>query len=96
MNPYRVLLKPIMTEKGIGYKERENVYLFRVDMKATKEDIKRSVEKLFEVDVLDVRTVILRGKPRRRGMGPIGTTPTFKKAYVKLKKGDTIPIFEGL
>ena len=84
-----------MTEKGIGQKEKENVYPFKVDRRATKADIRSSIEKVFGVRVVDVRTVNVLGKPRRRGRS-VGRTPSYKKAYVKLQEGDTIPIFEGL
>ena len=95
MDPYKVLVKARMTEKGIDKKDKENVYLFKVTKKATKKDIRLSVEKIFGVSVLSVRTINVLGKPRRRER-TTGRTSSYKKAYVKLKDGDTIPIFEGL
>lgn len=95
MNPYKVLLKPHITEKCLTYKDKEGTYIFKVDVRATKEDIKRSVETIFKVHVVDVRTVNYRGKPRRRRMFE-GLRPRYKKAYVKLMEGEKIPAFEGL
>jgi len=95
MNPYKVLIKPLITEKCITSKDKENTYFFKVDRRATKEDIKRSVEEIFKVHVVEVRTINVLGKPRRRRMS-VGYRPRYKKAYVKISKGETIPIFEGL
>ncbi len=94
-DPYKVIQKPIITEKAAQLREKENVYMFYVHPRATKDAIKRSVEKLFSVDVIAVRTINLPGKPRRRGRF-IGRTAARKKAIVKLKEGQTIPVFEGL
>ncbi len=95
MNPYKVLLKPHITEKCITYKEKEDTYVFKVDVRATKEDVKRSVETIFNVHVVEVRSVNYRGKPRRRRMFE-GYRPRYKKAYVRLMKGEKISAFEGL
>jgi len=95
MNHYRIIEKPLMTEKCTDCRDAHNVYIFKVHKKATKHQVKESIEKLFSVKVLDVRTINVLGKPRRRGRS-VGRTPSFKKAYVRLSEGQTIPIFEGL
>jgi len=94
-NPRKIVLKPIITEKASAMRTKENVYLFIVHPDAEKKDIQRSIEQLFSVDVVSVRIMNIRGKPRRRGMF-VGKTASRKKAIVKLKEGQTIPIFEGL
>jgi len=94
-DPHKIIIKPVITEKSTLLRTKENVYVFYVHPEATKDDIRRSIERLFDVDVVEVRTVNLPGKPRRRGIYT-GRTPSRKKAMVKLKEGQTIPIFEGL
>jgi len=71
MDPYKVIVKPVVTEKAVSLIERENKLTFVVDKRATKGDIKRAVEAMFDVEVEKVNTLItMRGE---------------KKAYVKLK-----------
>jgi large subunit ribosomal protein L23 len=71
MDPYKVIIRPLVTEKAVSLIERENKLTFIVDRRATKADIKRAVEELFNVKVEKVNTLItMRGE---------------KKAYVKLK-----------
>ncbi|HHS50686.1 MAG TPA: 50S ribosomal protein L23 [candidate division Zixibacteria bacterium] len=94
-DPRKVLVKPMLTEKSNLYKEIENVFTFKVARDASKEDIKRSVEVLFKVHVLSVRTANYMGKPKRRGRFE-GHRPAWKKAVVQLAPGETIDIFEGL
>jgi large subunit ribosomal protein L23 len=91
-----VIVKPlIMTEKGERLKEEQNKVLFEVAMKASKPEIKAAVEKLFKVGVLEVNTVVVRGKVTRMGRR-MGKRPNWKKAVVTLKEGDTIEFFEGV
>jgi len=91
-----VIIKPlIMTEKGESLKEEENKVLFKVEMKANKADIKAAVEKLFNVGVVDVNTMIVRGKTSRIGRR-MGKRPNWKKAIVTLSEGDAIEFFEGV
>ena len=71
MDPYKVIIKPVVTEKAVAMIENENKLTFIVDRRATKQDIKRAVEVMFNVKVAKVNTLItMRGE---------------KKAYVKLK-----------
>lgn len=92
-----IVQKPIITEKSTTLKEGSNRYVFRVDMKANKRQIKKAVEDLFNVTVIDVRTAIFRGKStvvmNRRGRFQ-GYRPNWKKAFVTLADGDTIDIFD--
>lgn len=88
---YRVIQKPVITEKATDDTAGRNAYHFRVPITANKVEIRQAVEKLFEVDVLSVNTARVRGKVRRRGY-TAGATPTWKRAMVKLREGQTIEI----
>ena len=91
-----VIVRPlIMTEKGERLKETQHKVLFEVAMKASKPEIKSAVEKLFKVGVLEVNTVVVRGKVTRMGRR-MGKRPNWKKAVVTLREGDTIEFFEGV
>lgn len=95
---YRAILKPLVTEKSSAAYESRKIYTFRVDVRATKPEIRDAVEHLFAVTVKDVRTMQMRAKERRAGglgRGRQGRRPKWKKAIVVLKEGDAIPIFEG-
>jgi len=92
---YDVIRSPIVTEKANLDKERRNCYHFVVPMKASKQEIKEAVEKVFKVKVEDVRVMIVHGKVKRIGRS-VGKRPNWKKAIVKLKEGYSIDIFEGL
>ncbi len=85
----RLILSPLITEKGTGLQEKHNQYLFRIDPRANKIQVKNAIEKLFEVKVVGVRTSRVRGKTRRIGR-TTGRRPNRKKAIVTLKEGDTI------
>lgn len=93
-NPHDVILKPVVTEKSMGMLE-ENKYSFFVDKNANKIEIKYAVEQLFKVKVIDVRTMIVKGKMKKVGKFE-GKTTDRKKAIVFLKEGEKIQIFEGL
>jgi large subunit ribosomal protein L23 len=84
----------ILTEKGNVLREKHNTYLFEVDRRADKIQIREAVEKLFNVKVKEVRTMIVRGHLRRMGRGH-EKTKNWKKAIVSVKDGDTIEFFEG-
>lgn len=92
-----IIQKPIITEKGATLKESSNRYIFQVDVKANKRQIKKAVEELFNVKVLDVRTAIYRGKRaivmNRKGRFE-GYKPNWKKAFVTIAEGETIDIFD--
>ena len=89
--------KPLVTEKGTYLKETCNRYVFRVDPRANKRQIKQAIEEIFEVRVKDVRTAVYRGKPRvvmNRAGRFAGMTTNWKKAYVTLADGDSIDVFD--
>jgi large subunit ribosomal protein L23 len=94
MHTYDVLCRPLITEKG-SIQQIQGKYLFEVDVKATKTQVKQAVEKSFNVSVTQVNVVTMRGKMRRMGRG-IFKTPDWKKAIVTLKAGDKIELFEGV
>ena len=91
----QIIKRPlILTEKGNILREDENQYLFEVDRGANKIEIRDAVERLFNVKVESVNTLVMRGKMRRMGRG-YAKTRNWKKAFVTLAQGDTIDFFEG-
>lgn len=78
-----VIIKPIVTEKS-SMASSEGKYTFKVNKKSTKVDIKNAVEKLFEVKVKEVRTINVKGKPKRQGAHE-GKTSDWKKAIVTIE-----------
>lgn len=92
MNHYQVIVRPLITEKGVAKKETENTLCFEVNAQATKTEIRKAVEKLFSVKVDDVRTMNTAGKLRRRGRFS-GYRSDWKKAYVRVKAGQKLPEF---
>jgi large subunit ribosomal protein L23 len=89
-----VIKGPLITEKLDKARETSRQYSFVVDRRASKHDIARAVTAQFKVTVEGVRTLIMRGKIKRVGAS-MGQRSNFKKAFVKLKEGDKIEIFEG-
>ncbi len=94
MDLTHVIKGPLITEKLDRAREKQRQYSFVVDRAASKHDVSRAVSTLFKVTVEDVRTCIMRGKIKRIGKN-IGKRPNFKKAFVTLKEGDKIELFEG-
>jgi Ribosomal protein L23 len=92
LEPYQVVTRPIVTEKGFHYAEHQNAYTFEVNKLAGKEDIKKAVEELFDVKVLEVRVQNRKGKKRRTRKG-IGVERSWKKAIVKLDSESKINYF---
>ena len=95
MIPSDVLKRPLITEKATLLKGISNAVSFEVDPRAKKKQIREAVEKLFKVKVVDVRTMNVAGKVKRRGR-TVGLRPGWKKAVVTLKAGDKIEFFEGV
>lgn len=93
MNPYSVLIRPILSEKSLNEREVRQKYVFLVEKNATKTDVKKAVEKVFEVEVQAVNTAITRGKVKRRGAVE-SLDSSKKKAVVTLKPGQKIKMFE--
>ena len=92
MTLHKILRRPLVTEKGVEKKDNERTLCFEVAADANKTEVKSAVEKLFKVKVEEVRTANFDGKMRRRGRF-MGYRPDWKKAYVKLKKGQKVPEF---
>jgi large subunit ribosomal protein L23 len=89
-----VVKRPLVTEKSERNRAESRHFAFEVHRDATKIQVKQAVEKLFNVHVLAVRTAVIRGKNKRVGRS-IGRRPNWKKAFVTLKEGETIALFEG-
>lgn len=94
MEPTEVIIRPILTEKMTNLKELSNQYAFQVDRRANKIEIKKAIEKRFNVTVTDVRTMNVRGKKRRMGRFE-GKRSQWKKAIVKLQTDDVIDFVAG-
>jgi large subunit ribosomal protein L23 len=92
MNQYDVIRRPLVTEKGVAKKDEERTLCFEVAQEASKTQVKSAVERLFKVKVEEVRTANFEGKMRRRGRF-VGYRSDWKKAYVRLKKGEKVPDF---
>jgi large subunit ribosomal protein L23 len=84
---HNILRLPVITEKSTFEKEKLQTLTFKVARRANKIEIKNAVEKVFKVKVASVRTANFHGKMRRQGRFA-GRKPDWKKAYVKLKKGE--------
>ena len=107
-SPELIIKRPLLTEKGTRLKETggqggdelepetlKSQLLFEVARDANKIEIRAAVEKLFNVDVVDVRTSVVRGKEKRIGRF-VGKRSNWKKAIVTLAAGQTIEFFEGV
>jgi large subunit ribosomal protein L23 len=92
LEPYQVILRPLITEKATHQSERHNAYTFEVNAVATKTEIKKAVETLFNVRVLDVRVQNRRGKLRRY-RARLGRMRNWKKAIVKLDPENRIDFY---
>jgi large subunit ribosomal protein L23 len=94
LHPYAILLRPLITEKSTSLAGRDK-YVFEVDLRANKPQIREAVEIAFNVTVRDVNTMVVKGKNRRFGRN-VTKQPDWKKAIVTLQHGDTIELFEGI
>src|SRR5271168_1527658 len=95
MEHTQVLIRPVVSEKSYVLSAAER-YTFRVHADAHKTHIRQAVEALFDVHVVEVRTMTVKPKPKRRGTTPRGHTREWKKAIVQVRAGEAIPIFQGL
>ncbi|MGR3310516.1 MAG: 50S ribosomal protein L23 [Candidatus Brocadiales bacterium] len=91
MDPYQIIKKPLHSEKAVEDRSRKNAYHFEVSIKANKIEIKDAIEKLFNVKVLTVRTMIVNGK-KRRSRNRVGKTSDWKKSIITLQEGNTIDL----
>ncbi len=92
VEPHRIIQGAIITEESTIQTEAKGQYVFRVNPKANKNQIRDAVEELFDVVVVSVNTMNYRGKRGRRIRGNIGRRSSWKKAIVKLQEGDTIEL----
>lgn len=90
---YKVIIRPIITEKSETLRSTHNQYTFEVAPKSNKSEIKKAVEQLFKVKVAKVRVMNYDGKPKRMGVF-VGRRPHYKKAIVTLKEGEKIELLE--
>jgi large subunit ribosomal protein L23 len=93
VNPRSVIIRPIVSEKSYALLAA-NKYTFRVHEDAHKTQIRQAIEQIWNVRVLEVRTMSVKSKPKRRGTS-FGRTREWKKAVVELHPEDTIELFEG-
>jgi large subunit ribosomal protein L23 len=90
-----VLIRPVVSEKTTGLMDN-HTYVFIVDPRATKIDVRNAVEQAFNVKVTNVNTLNRKGKStRNRRTGVVGTRPSTKRAIVTLAEGDSINLFEN-
>jgi large subunit ribosomal protein L23 len=92
MDNVNVIIKPLITEKSTHQQTTRNAYSFQVHTDANKHQIKQAVEKLYEVKVTEVRTLMRKGKPRRTRTGHAKTTD-WKRAIVVLEENSRIELF---
>ena len=88
-----ILLSPVITEKSSMLQET-NKYVFKVHLSSNKIEIKRAVEEIFDVVVENVNVMKVKGKNKMYGRNKT-LTPSWKKAVVTLKLGDSISLYEG-
>lgn len=89
MNPYEIVLAPLVTEKGMRHVEHDNAYSFHVHQHANKPKIREAIEKIYNVKVAKVNVMTVRGKERRVRY-VAGMTTSWKKAIVRLEEGYSI------
>jgi len=89
-----IVVKPLVTEKSSAAYQNRREYAFQVHPQATKRDIREALHKLFGVTVTSVRTLQVRRQEVTRGRTR-GRSAAWKKAFVTLKDGDSIAVFEG-
>ena len=94
MDASQVIIRPVVSEKSYVLATADK-YTFRVHPNAHKTQIRQAIESLFDVNVVEVRTMSVKSKPKRRGYTR-GTTRSWKKAIVQVAPGQSIPIFQGL
>ncbi len=92
---YDIIKKPLITEKTSIQKEVSNQLSFEVERKSNRVEIKRSIEKIFNVKVIGLQTMQVKGKKKRRGRS-VGRRRDWKKAIVTLGPGERIDFFEGV
>ena len=94
MDASQVIIRPVVSEKSYVLATADR-YTFRVHADAHKTQIKQAIEQLFDVNVIEVRTLSVKSKPKRRGYTS-GRTRAWKKAIVQVRPDQSIPIFQGM
>ncbi|MCL2472910.1 MAG: 50S ribosomal protein L23 [Treponema sp.] len=94
MNYEQILIEPVLSEKANVLRE-QGKYVFRVDPKATKPQIREAVRKIYNVHPVSCTVMVVGGKPKRQ-RSRSGYTPSWKKAIVRLSKDEKIGVFEGV
>lgn len=89
-----VLIEPVLTEKTNEIRD-ENKFVFKVDARATKIQVKEAVRRIFNVHPVSCNIINVGGKPKKL-RSRSGYTASWKKAIVRLKAGETIKVFEGV
>ena len=98
MNPYKVIIRPIDTEKSRFQASELGQYVFEVSPGANKHEIKRAIEEIFETEVVSVNTMIMPAKATKRyGRGRRSVRhSSWKKAVVTVAEGERLDLFEGV
>lgn len=100
LEAHDIIISPVVTEKTAEQMDKESLYTFIVSESANKIEIGQAVEKIWDVNVQDVRTMRYPGKSRRSAMGRMsknarpGRRPSYKKAVVQLAEGEHIELYE--
>jgi len=94
MSPYDVLIRPLLTEKITAMREIKNCVAFAIDSRATRIEVRRAVEKIFSVKVTAVNLMNVKGKKKRQGRF-VGKRSDWRKAFVTLKEGEKIELYES-
>lgn len=92
LEPYQVIIRPIVTEKAFHNSSARNTYTFEVHKLASKTDVKEAIEALYDVKVVSVTTQNRQGKKRRTRKG-VGCTRSWKKAMVKLDEEHRLDLY---
>lgn len=95
MIPHDIVKRPLITEKTSIQKEVNNQITFEVDRRANRVEIKKAIENIFNVNVVGVKTMQVKGKTKQRGR-IVGKRRDWKKAIVTLMPGERIDFFEGV
>ena len=94
-DPHQILIRPLLTEKVTGLREKLNKIGFLVDRSATKIDVKQAAEEVLKVRIEKVNIIKVKGKKKRLGRHE-GKRPDYKKAVISLKQGEKVDLFEGV
>jgi len=94
-DPHQVLIRPLLTEKMTGLKEKQNKVCFLVHPRSNKIEVKRAAEEVLKVKIESVHIINTKGKRKRLGRFE-GKRADLKKAILTLKKGEKLELFEGV